>query len=53
MYIYIWFRMYVKEILEEINRDYNNSAELKDSYIKELSDKINTLAWFLIYKKHK
>ena len=45
--------MYVKEILEEINRDYNNSAELKDSYIKELSDKINTLAWFLIYKKHK
>lgn len=36
--------MYVKEILEKINRDYNNSAELKDSYVKELSDKINTLA---------
>ena len=24
--------------------DYSNSAELKDSYIKEISDKINTLA---------
>ena len=44
MYIYIWFRMYVKEILEKINRDYNNSAELKESYVKEISDKINTLA---------
>ena len=44
MYIYIWFRTHVKEILEKINRDYNNSAELKDSYVKELSDKINTLA---------
>lgn len=44
MYIYIWFRIHVKEILEKINRDYNNSAELKDSYVKELSDKINTLA---------
>ena len=47
MYIYIWFRMYVKEILEkidEMSRDYNNSAELKYSYIKEISDKINTLA---------
>ena len=44
MYIYIWFRIHVKEILEEINRDYNNSAELKDSYVKEISDKINTLA---------
>ena len=44
MYIYIRFRMYVKEILEKIDRDYNNSAELKDSYIKEISVKINTLA---------
>lgn len=44
MYIYIWFRIYVKEILEKIDRDYNISAELKDSYVKELSDKINTLA---------
>ena len=44
MYIYIWFRMHVKEILEKIDRDYNNSAELKVSYIKEISDKINTLA---------
>ena len=32
------------EILEKIDRDYNNSAELKDSCIKEISDKINTLA---------
>ena len=48
MYIYIWFRTHVKEILEKIDRDYNNSAELKDSYIKEISDKINTLAWFLL-----
>ena len=41
------FRMHVKEILEkidEMSRDYNNSAELKVSYIKEISDKINTLA---------
>ena len=47
MYIYIWFRIHVKEILEkidEMSRDYNNSDELKDSYIKEISDKINTLA---------
>lgn len=44
MYIYIWFRMHAKEILEKIDRDYNNSAELKDSYIKEISNKINTLA---------
>lgn len=36
--------MYAKEILEKIDRDYNISAELKDSYVKELSDKINTLA---------
>ena len=36
--------MYVKEILEKIDRDYNNSVELKDSYVKEISDKINTLA---------
>ena len=41
------FNLMVKEILEkidEMSRDYNNSAELKDSYIKEISDKINTLA---------
>ena len=41
------FNLMVKEILEnidEMSRDYNNSAELKDSYIKELSDKINTLS---------
>ena len=46
MYIYIWFRIYVKEILEKIDkmsRDYNNSAELKDSYIKEISDKIKVV----------
>lgn len=44
MYIYIWFKIHAKEILEKIGRDYNNSAELKVSYVKELSDKINTLA---------
>ena len=44
MYIYIRFRIHVKEILEKIDRNYNNSAELKDSYIKEISGKINTLA---------
>lgn len=44
MYIYIWFKIHAKEILEKIDRDYNNSAELKVSYVKELSDKINTLA---------
>ena len=41
------FNLMLKEILEkidEMSRDYNNSAELKDSYIKEISDKINTLA---------
>ena len=41
------FNLMVKEILEKIDkmsRDYNNSAELKDSYIKEISVKINTLA---------
>ena len=38
------FNLMVKEILEKINRDYNNSAELKDSCIKEISDKINTFA---------
>lgn len=41
------FNLMAKEILEkidEMSRDYNNSAELKDSYIKEISDKINTLA---------
>ena len=41
------FNLMVKEILEkidEMSRDYNNSAELKDSCIKEISDKINTLA---------
>ena len=43
MYIYIWFRMHVKEILEKIDRDYNNSAELKVSYIKEISDKIKVV----------
>lgn len=48
MYIYLRFRIYVKEILKKIDRDYNNSAELKDSYIKEIFDKINTLAWFLL-----
>ena len=40
MYIYIWLRIHVKEILEKIDRDYNNSAELKDSYIKEIIHKI-------------
>lgn len=44
MYIYIRFRMYVKEILEKIYSDYTNSAELEVSYIKEISNKINTLA---------
>ena len=43
MYIYIWFRMYVKEILEKIYSDYTNSAELKDSYIKEISDSIKVI----------
>ena len=38
------FNLMLKEILEKIDRDYNNSAELKVSYIKEISDKINTLA---------
>ena len=38
------FNLMAKEILEKINRDYNNSDELKDSCVKELSDKINTLA---------
>ena len=45
------FNLMLKEILEkidEMSRDYNNSAELKDSYVKEISDKINTLALFLI-----
>ena len=35
--------MYAKEILEKIDIDYNNSAELKDSYIKELSGKIKVV----------
>lgn len=39
----MWFRMYAKEILEKIDRDYNNSAELKDSCIKEISDKIKVV----------
>ena len=40
------FNLMVKEILEkidEMSRDYNNSAELKVSYIKELSDKIKVI----------
>lgn len=37
------FNLTVKEILEKIERDYNNSAELKDSYIKEISDKIKVV----------
>ena len=40
------FNLTVKEILEkidEMSRDYNNSAELKDSYIKEISDKIKVV----------
>ena len=37
------FNLMVKEILEKIDRDYNNSAELKDSYIKEISDKIKVV----------
>ena len=34
------FNLTVKGILEKIDRDYNNSAELKDSYIKEIIHKI-------------
>lgn len=37
------FNLTVKEILEkidEMSRDYNNSAELKDSYVKEIIHKI-------------
>ena len=40
------FNLMVKEILEkidEMSRDYNNSAELKDSYIKEISDNIKVI----------
>ena len=37
------FNLMVKEILEKIDRDYNNSAELKDSYIKEISDSIKVI----------
>ena len=37
------FNLMVKEILEKIDRDYNNSAELKDSYVKEISDKIKVV----------
>ena len=40
------FNLMVKEILEkidEMSRDYNNSAELKDSYIKEISGKIKVV----------
>lgn len=37
------FNLTVKEILEKIERDYNNSAELKDSYVKEISDKIKVV----------
>ena len=37
------FNLTVKEILEKIDRDYNNSAELKDSYVKEISDKIKVV----------
>ena len=39
------FNLMVKEILEkidEMSRDYNNS-ELKDSYIKEISDSIKVI----------
>ena len=34
----------ILEKIDEMSRDYNNSAELKVSYIKEIYDKINTLA---------
>ena len=34
----------ILEKIDEMSSDYNNSAELKDSYIKEISVKINTLA---------
>ena len=40
------FFFFLKEILEnidEMSRDYNNSAELKDSYIKEISDNIKVI----------
>ena len=40
------FNLMVKEILEnidEMSRDYNNSAELKDSYIKEISGNIKVI----------
>ena len=37
------FNLMLKEILEKIDRDYNNSAELKDSYIKEISDNIKVI----------
>ena len=40
------FNLMAKEILEKIDdmsRDYNNSAELKDSYIKEISDSIKVI----------
>lgn len=30
------FNLMLKEILEKIDRDYNNSAELKDSYVKKI-----------------
>lgn len=37
------FNLMLKEILEKIERDYNNSAELKDSYVKKISDKIKLI----------
>ena len=37
------FNLMLKEILEKIERDYNNSAELKDSYVKEISDSIKVI----------
>lgn len=40
------FNLMVKEILEkidEMSKDYNNSAELRVSYVKEISDKIKLI----------
>ena len=40
------FNLMVKEILEKIDetsKDYNNSADLRDGYVKEISDKIKII----------
>ena len=40
------FNLMVKEILEKIDKmskDYNNSADLRVDYVKEISDKIKII----------